>query len=88
MLTIYDEDFLELIGVKANIPHDLRIWYSAFIRQKRNKKIWNDSTAISLYVSVKSINQLRVEQGAFQKDGTANAAVAILYYSHSSLQPT
>jgi len=56
--------------------------------QERNQKIWNNSTAISLYVSVKSITQLRVEQGAFQRGGTANASVATLYHSHSSVQPT
>ena len=34
MLTKYEDDFLELIGVKAYISHDLHSWYSAFLRHR------------------------------------------------------
>jgi len=35
---IYEDDFLELIGVKANISHDLHTWYSVFIRHRKETR--------------------------------------------------
>jgi len=49
MLTLYDDDFLELIGVKANIPHDLHIWYSAFIRQRKETRKYGTIQQLLVY---------------------------------------